>query len=206
LYERLKPSLLSRATSPIRRRAEANVIAAFLLVGWGGDAKANPPEQLVTNAELREIIVESDDDLRGQILWHLERWSADTEGEWHGRLLPFLTDVWPYHRSVRTPEMSMRLADLALSSGDLFPQVVDAIAPRLVPVRGGTARGFILTTNAESPATAFPAATLNLLWAILAEDATRWPYKVEDILDILSEAPETRADPRLSELRRRRIG
>jgi hypothetical protein len=55
------------------------------------------------------------------------------------------------------------------------------------------------------PALEYPAAMLDLLWAVLAEDATQWPYKVEDILDLLSEAPATRADPRLSELRRRRL-
>ena len=47
---------------------------------------------------------------------------------------------------------------------------------------------------------------LDLLWANLAEDATHWPYKIEEMLDVLAEAPATRADPRLSELRRRRAG
>lgn len=129
LYERLKPGLLARAISPMRRRAEANVIGAFLLIGWSGDPQANPPEQLVTSAELREILVESDDDLRGQILWHLGRWSADPDSKWRAHLVPFLIDVWPNHRAVRTPEMSTRLVALALASGDLFPQVVQAVLP-----------------------------------------------------------------------------
>lgn len=207
LYERLKPGLLARAMSPMRRRAEANVVGGFLLIGWGGDPDADPPEQLVTSAELREILVESDDDLRGQILWHLEHWAADPEAKWRARLVPFLTDVWPNHRAVRTPEMSTRLVDLALASGDLFPQVVQAILPRLVPVRGGMLRGFMLRSEAENhPALVYPAAMLDLLWAILAEDATVWPYKIEEVLDVLAEARETRADPRLSELRRRRAG
>jgi hypothetical protein len=38
---------------------------------------------------------------------------------------------------------------------------------------------------------------LDVLWAILAEDATLWPYKIEKVLDLLAEARETRADPRL---------
>ena len=206
LFERLKPSLLARAMSPMRRRAEANVVGAFLLIGWGGGTTDDPADQLITSAELRDILVETDDELRGQILWQLEHWSANAEGPWHGRLVPFLQDVWPHHRSVQTPEMSIRLVDLAMASGDLFPRVVDAITLRLVPVRGGTARGFILSSSAENPAASYPAAMLDLLWVILAEDATLWPYKIEEILDLLSEAPETRADPRLSELRRRRIG
>ncbi len=207
LFERLKPGLLARAMSPMRRRAEANVIGGFLLAGWGGDPDANPPEHLITSAELREILVESDDDLRGQLLWHIENWSADTEGKWRARLIPFVKDVWPNHRSLRTPEMSSRLVDLALASGDLFPQVVEAILPRLVPVRGGMLRGVMLRDGTENrPASLYPAAMLDLLWAILAEDATQWPYKIEDVLDLLAESTETRADPRLSELRRRRLG
>lgn len=207
LYERLKSALLARAMSPTRRRAEANVTAGFLLIGWGGSPDADPPEQLVKSAEMREILVESDDDLRGQVLWHIEKWSADLEGKWRARLIPFLTDVWPNHRTVRTPEMSARLLDLALASGDLFPQVVQVILPRLVPVRGGMLRGLMLHSEAKDhPAPVYPAAMLDLLWAVLAEDATSWPYRIEDVLDVLADAPETRGDPRLSELRRRRSG
>lgn len=205
LYAHLKRGLLTRALSPMRRRAEAKVIGGFLLIGWGGDSKADPPGPLITSAELREILVESDDDLRGQILWHLEHWSADPEANWRARLVPFLTDVWPNHRAVRTPEMSTRLTELALASGDLFPQVVQAILPRLVPVRGGMLRGFIRRSE-NHPAQVYPAAMLDLLWAILAEDATLWPYKVDEVLQILAEARETQSDPRLSELRRRRAG
>ncbi|WMS45256.1 SIR2 family protein (plasmid) [Acuticoccus sp. MNP-M23] len=207
MYERLKPGLLTRAMSPLRRRAEASVIARFLLVGWCGDPNADPSEQLVTSAELREILVEGDDDLRAQILWQLERWSADPEGEWRARLIPFLTDVWPIHRALRTPEISRRLIRLALASGDLFPEVAQAILPRLVPVRGGMLPGFMRRSEAEKdPAQVYPAATLDVLWAVLGEDSTLWPYKTEEVLDLLANAPETHADTRLSELRRRRTG
>lgn len=206
LFERLKPGLIARATSPIRRRAEANVIGGFLLAGWGGDPDTDPPEPLIPSAELREILVESDDDLRGQVLWHIENWSADAKGNWRARLLPFLREVWPNHRSLRTPEMASRLVDLALASGDLFPQVVEAILPRLVPIRGGMSRGFLLRDGTQShPASIYPAAMLDLLWAILAEDATQWPYKIEEVIELLEATIETRADPRLSELRRRRL-
>ncbi|MGV1793560.1 SIR2 family protein [Rhizobium sp. A37_96] len=206
LYERVKPALLARAMSPTRRRAEANVVAGFVLLGWGGSSESGPPEQLVTNAELREILIECDDDLRRQMLWHLEHWSADLQGNWRGRLIPFLTEVWPHHRALRTPEVSARLADLALASGDLFPQVVPVIVPRLVPVRQDVLRGISHQNGeADHPARLYPAAMLDLLWAILGEDVSQWPYRVEDVLEILAEAPATRGDPRLSELRRRRL-
>lgn len=68
-------------------------------------------------------------------------------------------------------------------------------------------RGLTLRAEAENhPALIYPVAMLDVLWVILAEDATLWPYKIEEVLDVLAEARETRADPRLSELRRRRAG
>jgi len=113
LFERLKPALMIRATSPTRRRAEANVFGAFLLIGWG-ETSNDVPEPLISAAELRTILVECDEDLRGQVLWHMEHWSVDPQRPWRARLLPFLVNVWPYHRAVRTAEMSVRLVDLAL--------------------------------------------------------------------------------------------
>jgi hypothetical protein len=205
LFERFKPSLLARALTPSRRRAEASVIAGFLLIGWGGNTAADRPEQLVADDEFREILAESDDDLRGQVLWHLQKWCADAEGHWRDRAIPFFTQVWPKHRALRTPQMSARLADFAFASGNLPPDVVGAILPRLVPVRGSALRTLLLAGMGEThPTRRFPAATLDLLWAILAEDPTWWPDKIETMLDILNDAPETAADPRLSELRRRR--
>jgi len=47
---------------------------------------------------------------------------------------------------------------------------------------------------------------LDLLWTILAEDVTLWPYKIEETLVVLAEASKAQGDPRLSELRRRRSG
>jgi hypothetical protein len=65
---------------------------------------------------------------------------------------------------------------------------------------------FIEPDAEDHPALHYPALMLDLLWAILAEDMSLWPYKVEEVLDLLAEVPETRADPRLSELRQRRSG
>lgn len=64
-----------------------------------------------------------------------------------------------------------------------------------------------LRSEAEDhPARVYPAAMLDLLRAILADNAALWPYKIEEVLDVLAAAPETRDDSRLSELRRRRSG
>jgi hypothetical protein len=86
-----------------------------------------------------------------------------------------------------------------------MPALTKLLLPRLVPIRGGMLREVSLNEDApDGPLARFPEATLNLLWAILAEDPTLWPYGIEKAVEKLSRDPRTTNDPRLSELRRRR--
>jgi hypothetical protein len=159
----------------------------------------------LSDSELREVLIHTDDELRSQFIWHLEQLLTVDEGKWRKRVIPFLRDVWPKQRALRTPTISARLIDFALASGDLMPEVVDLILPRLIPLRDATLRIVVLKDGAaDHPARQHPRATLDLLWVVLAEDPRQWPYKTEDLLDHLAKAPETSGDPRLSELRRRR--
>jgi hypothetical protein len=204
LYERLKPQLLVRAHQPKLRRHHSNVLAGLLLSGWLGDEEG-PEERLVSDVELRETLIHSDDEMRGQFIWHLQQLLAVNGGKWRHLVLPFLRNVWPKQRSVRNAQNSSWLADLAMASGELMPEVVEAILPRLVPVRGPNLQ-MVLSPDGllNQPVDRFPRATLDLLWAVLAEDPRQWPYRIEDVLARLAEMEETRGDPRLSELRRRR--
>jgi hypothetical protein len=207
LFLRLKSDLAVRATQPHLRSGHhsSNVIASFLLAGWGGAADADPPDRLITDVEFREILIHTDDELREEVIWSLERWSTAANGRWRERVIPFLKNVWPKQRALRTPRISARLADFALTNGDLMPAIVEVILPWLVPVRSGHLRTLSLKADAgDHPARLYPKATLDLLWAVLGEDPHQWPYKIEDVIGILAEAPEIAADARLSELRRRR--
>jgi hypothetical protein len=203
LLVRLKPGLFTRARQPHTRRRQSNIIAATLLAGWGGAPDAAEPA--ISEVELREVLIGSDDELRVQILWHLKQWSSNATSRWHERIIPFLKSIWPKQRTLRTPTVSSCLADLALASGELTPEVVKLILPRLTPVRRPSLHILLLNPTAENhPARRFPRETLDLLWALLTEDPRFWPYGIEVVLDFLAAAPETAADTRLSELRRRR--
>jgi hypothetical protein len=201
LYLALKEALLARATKT-RHRNESTVLAGFLLVGWGSEAATG--ERLITDTELREVLVHTDDEFRQQLVWQLEKWCAEPESSWRERVVPFFSRVWPKQRALHTPAMSGHLANFALASGDLMPTVIELILPRLVPVRNPSLR--LESTGkapGDHPASAYPAATLDLLWAILGEDASSWPYRIDRTLELLAQAPETASDLRLSELRRR---
>ncbi|MBY6240028.1 SIR2 family protein [Methylosinus sp. Sm6] len=205
LFVRLKPCLMARTLQPPVREAHDSTLAAMLLAGWGGDADADKPERLISDLELREVLIHSDNQLRRQVLRTLERWSSGSQGRWRERVIPFLSEVWPKQRALKIPEISVRLAEFAMASGDLMPEVVALVLPRLVPVRDGS---FItMAINSEDPdfsARRHPRAMLDLLEAVLPEDSRGWPYNFEKVLDILVQAPETSVDPRLADLRRRR--
>jgi hypothetical protein len=205
LFVHIAPGLIERTRQPRARRHHGTVLAGFLLAGWGGAEDTAEPERLISDAQLREILIWSDDELRAQMLWHLEQWSSNSETRWPDRVIPFFTHVWPKQRALRTPAISWRLAGFLLASGDLMPALMPLILPRLVPIRGGLLRTTVLNGDPKKdPVRRFPAAVLDLLWAILGEDPAHWPYKVEDKLGRLAVTPETSGDPRLSELRRRR--
>lgn len=202
---RIKTGLIARAGKSSTRRRNTDVLAGLLLSGWGGDANAPEPERLLTDAEVREVLIHADDDLRTQVLAHLGNWSHHGDTQWPARLIPFLRDVWPKQRALRNPIVSAGLVDVALKSGAQMPAVVEVILPRLVPARS-TSMHLMLFTSTQTPHAAHqhPKALLDLLWAVLGEDPQSWPYKIEDTLALLAEDPEVGSDPRLSELRRRR--
>jgi hypothetical protein len=200
LFSALKAAMLARAIKG-RRRSHSTILAGFLLAGWASDAAFG--EGLVTDIELREVLIRSDTEFCQQLLWQLEQWCAEPGSYWRDRVLPFFRQVWPRQRALHTPAISSSLANFALASGDLMPAVVDLVLPRLVPIRDTSLRFGSIDDTGKHPATAYPAATLNLLWVILGEDPSSWPYRIDQILDLLAKAPETASDTRLSELRRR---
>ncbi|WP_457091741.1 SIR2 family protein [Microvirga sp. P5_D2] len=201
LYPALKEALRARARQP-RRRNESTILGGFLLAGWASETATG--ERFITDIELREVLIHTTEEFRQQLLWQLERWCAEPDSPWRDRAVPFFRQVWPKQRALRTPVMSSHLANFALASGDLMPAVVELILSRLVPVRSTPLRfEYTSGSNADHPARAYPAATLDLLWAVLGEDASSWPYGIERTLELLAQAPETASDSRLSALRRR---
>lgn len=110
LYRRLKPSFITQGRSGDRRRGHTLKLAGMLLAGWGGDEGSTGSGGLIDNVELREILIHGDDSLRTQMLQHIEHWTLEPGSPWGDRLVPFLRDVWPRQRSVRTPRVSGQMA------------------------------------------------------------------------------------------------
>lgn len=204
IFRQLKPSLLKQARDNTHERQNAENLAAFLLYGWGFDADGASDVALISDEELRDCLIDTNDDVRRGVLHYLKDWREQHPEQWHDLVLHFFQKVWPRQRVLKTAPLSQALVRFILSGDDLFPNLVNLLKSRMVPLREGG--GWLFAFNAEeedSPAKKYPRETLELLWAVLPDDASQWWFEIDEILPLLEESSDTSGDPRLSEIRRR---
>ncbi|MFV2057666.1 MAG: hypothetical protein ACC707_14460, partial [Thiohalomonadales bacterium] len=211
LYLKLKPHLLKMASErATERRRHVEVLSGLLLSGWG--LKDKNKKQYVSDEELRNVLLDSDDDFRSGILWHLNRWSKNTESEWDKKVIIFLQKAWPKHKNIRTNKTSEKLCEIALNQKENFPAISNQVAQLVSKVASEYVfipeiRKTANDGNEEDGgnlAEQYPKDYLNLLYAILPDQPARWPYGVVDVLKIIEKAaPQLLSDPRLIELKSR---
>jgi hypothetical protein len=203
LYMRIKPHLLNLARrKPVVRPRHSEVLSGILLAGWGSiDEKTG--ESWITNAEMRDVLLDVDDDFRSHTLRYLERWPRQA-GEWRTKSLAFLTAVWPRHNKAKSPRISARLCDLAFSDADNFSEMADAILPLVTKInQEHIVLHDLRRRNKGDIVDRFPEKVLSLLHTVLPENASAWPYGIEATLDGIGAAdPSLLNDARLIELKR----
>lgn len=203
LYKRLKPAFISLARSSANRKKHANKLAGMLLVGWAGGDDPSASDALIPDVEMREVLIHAEDELRAQMLRYLEEWSKEPSSRWGERIVPFLTNVWPRQRAIRTPRTSASLVNLALGVPDRFPEIVGLILPLFGPIVGGSLHMAPFIDVEQGVANRHPLQLLDLLWKALPDDPWQWPYQTRRTLDALNARPEVSGDSRLAELLRR---
>jgi hypothetical protein len=202
---RLQPYLLRLAKrKSITRRNHVEVLAALLLAGWGS-VDSTTGERYVTREEMRDVLVNVDDDFRAKALWQLGRWSSEAQegnGNWAKQLPVFLVEVWPRQKSAKTPRITVALCDLAFSDAAVFPERVDIILPLLPKIDQDSRHD--LTRLEDNIVDQYSEKTLALLSTILPENAAVWPYGIEGVLERIGNTdPSLLKDARLVELKRR---
>jgi SIR2-like domain len=207
LYRRLKPQLLRLAKEKsLARHHHSEILAGIILEGWGTFDGVNG-SRYVSDAEMRDVLINTDDDFRLEILRQLEGWSSKREEEddnWARQLPLFLTDVWPRQKSVKSPRISAGLCDLAFLDANTFPARVDNILNLVTKVDAEYFGLNHLIVDDSSLVNQHPEKTLELLWAILPENAAVWPPAAEEVFERLGKAgPSLLKDSRLVELKRR---
>lgn len=182
-------------------------LAGIILAGWANRCDEGG-KRYISSAEMHDVILEADDELRSRILWQMQQWAKEEKGDasldWSILLPEFLRDVWPRHKSAKSPAISARLCDLVLASNDSFPELVQIVLP-LVTVIDRDLLWLPDTKQTENNvASKYPEETLALLHGVLPENARSWPYGTGPILKRIGDArDDLKRDERLIELKRR---
>ena len=208
LFMALKPHLLQLAKSNvIEKRGHSEVLAGLLLSAWGLVEKETG-KHWVTNEELRDVLINSSDDLRSHMLWQAERWSNNQEGDgkqkWSLLLMTLLRDVWPRQITAKSATVSARLCDLAFSNEERFPEMAELVLPLITKIDRDHLMLPNLRRSKDNIVDLHPRQSLALLHAVLPDNVAAWPYGFGDILTRIGEADNTLGnDERLLELRRK---
>ncbi len=195
LFTRIKPLLIARALRASAEDVRQNeVLAGILLAAWKTLQPGNDV-RLVSSAEMRSLLIEANEGFRHQILWALRRWSGSTE--WDSQLPEFLRHAWPKQMAVRTQRISEDLVELALAQNHGFPEVAALVSGLVSKLEGGSAYFRFASAGTVPEAARFPEALLQLLFATLHKQRSRWPYGAAEALAMAGEAePRLRTDAR----------
>lgn len=208
LYMRLKPNLLAFANKRnLPRRGYGKELAGIILAGWGSTHEETG-ERCISNSEMHDVLLHTDDEFRSHILWRVERWSEtqkNAAGEkWSAMLPELLRDVWPRQKSAKTSIISTRLCDLAFSNVERFPEIAEIVLPLLTTIDRDHLMLPNLRKSKDNIVDLYPQQTLALLHAVLPDNVTAWPYGIEATLKRIGEADESlRSDEKLLELNRK---
>lgn len=203
LYLKLKPAMLRLANdNAFERREHTEQLAGMLLAGWGSRID-DVGERGITDAEMRSVLLNTDDDFRSQIIWYLETWSEGATSHWADDALVFLNNVWPRQLVARTSRVSSRLCGLAFSQDERFPQYVDSVLPLVTTIEQDYVNLPIPGRSEGNMVDRFPEKALELLSAVLPNDPRKWPYGMNDMLVRIGTANAAlKNDNRLIELTR----
>jgi hypothetical protein len=207
-YLRLKPGLVALVKGASQlREGHLQSLAILALSGWvrtDGVQEA----RCLSDAEFRDMVLHGGDDFRSHVLWQIAhglKFHEDASFEqWLDWTLEFFKKVWPREKAVRNPTMSARLCEVLLASANGLPALVDAVLSFLTKLTQAAGLHFFFGDDLAGIVNIHAELLLRLLYTVLPEDASEWPYGVVDLLDKIAEAhARLVSDARLQELRRR---
>lgn len=206
LYMQLKSDMLEFAvTPPLSLDLYSEIIASIILGGWKAVANTTGGP-CISNKEMSYLLLKTDDKFRSRILWQAQQWFEDeddkTSSSWK-KQLPKLLQIWPRNLSVRSPNTSARLCELAFSSKDQFPKIAALVLPLLSKIELDRLTLPSLYKLEDNIIDQHPEQVLALLYAVLPDNALAWPYEMEEILQRIEQADaKLKQDNRLISLKR----
>lgn len=206
LYMQLKSDILKLSTTPLlSQKSYSAVIANIILAGWG-TVDTTTSERYISNDEMRSLLLKVDDEFRSRILWLVHRWFDDKDEKTHSlwrKQLPELLQIWPRNLSVRSSNTSAWFCTLAFSSKEQFTKIAALVLPLLSKIELDRLTISSFTKPADDIIDQHPEKVLELIYAVLPDNALAWPYWVGRILQRIEQADaKLKQDNKLISLKR----
>ncbi len=126
----------------------------------------------------------------GDVLWQLGNILRDEKGPSQKEIalsVEFFQDVWPRQKTVKTPEMTVTLCEVLMRSGERFSDLAEVVLPHLTGLsHHGNSLHF--TDEVDSAISSAPKLFLEMLYSVLPNDVTGWPYGIGEVLAKLATA------------------
>ena len=207
LYIQMKNDLLSIVKSHyLVKHRYLEELARIILVGWG-NRNEETQERYILNDEMRETLLQVNDDFRSHTLVLLKNWSKpnpnNKDKSWDDQLFEFFQDVWPRQLSIKSPITSARLFELACSNAGQS-ELIDVILPLLTTVGRNKLHIPYIRSTDNNVVDLYPRQILILLYKTLPQDVKEWPYHIEETLLRMSESDSNlKTDERFLELQKK---
>lgn len=198
-----------RGVTEVNSEGNANVVASKIISPAlsivSGESKST--DWGFTLTDIAEALREGPPALRVGAASYLTQWIAqfkeDPSTAWRSYIEPLIAAVWPRERSLREKELTPNFAELAVNSGDAFPEALKVLHPFLEEAENH----YVIHSISQSqvPET-FPYETLTLLWTMFGAGSTRDLYEVHEILDrLIAVQPTIEVDRRFQGLNQRTV-
>ena len=202
LFKILKPSMLKMARPEIfKNRDHIKMLVGMLLSAWAIVDKKNQG-RWVSNDELRDVLLNSNEDVRHHALWWTGDWLEKNHEEWLPLLIELLSKVWPKQIAAKSGFVSTVLCEIAFSGKTHFPELAATVLPLLT--KADSYMHLDLYSFHDNIVDQYPRETLGLLHTVLPDDVAFWPYGIDTTLTRIREADSTlNGDERLITLKRK---
>ncbi len=184
LFKLLKPYIVALVyEESMGKQGRLNTLAAILFAHWlQVDLKMN--ERLITNTEMREILLQAEDNFRVQIIWQIRNWYSGKKEDMDN-LSTFFTKVWPKHKKAKSTRATIALCDLMFKNVETFKSLVGIIVPSLSKIDRQSWSMYELSKSKILDL--YPDEILNVLDTVLTDNVSEWPYGIENILQRICE-------------------
>ncbi len=198
-----------RGVTEVDSEGNANIVASKIISPAlsivSGESKST--DWGLTLTDVAEALRDGPPALRVGAASYLKQWIAqfkeDPSTAWRSYIEPLIAAVWPRERSLREKELTPHFAELAVISGDAFPEALKVLHPFLEVAENH----YVIHSISQSqvPET-FPSETLTLLWTLFGAGSTRDLYEVHEILDrLIAVQPTIEVDRRFQGLNQRTV-